>query len=244
MTERYVKWRTNHLSREFEMLVFGHAGYPMILFPTSKGHYSQNKDFGLVGSVSYLINAGRLKIYCPDGIDEQSWYNYGIHPADRVKTHMAYENIIVQDVVDLAMRETGHTSVGVGGCSFGAYHAANTAFRHPDKVRYLITMGGAFDIKQFIYGHYDDNCYFNNPPDYLPGMTDPWYIGKIKTMGIILGTGSNDMCLGENQRLSAILTAKGIRHWLDVRSGAGHDWPWWNAAFPVYVSQLSEVKQK
>ena len=226
------------------MLVFGHAGYPIILFPTSKGHYSQNKDFGLVGSVSYLIDSGRLKIYCPDGVDEMSWYNYGIHPADRVKTHMAYENVILQDVVDLAIRETGYPSVGVAGCSFGAYHAANTAFRHPDKVQNLITMGGAFDIKQFIYGYYDDNCYFNNPPDYLPGMIDQWYLEKISRMGIILGTGSNDMCLSENKRLSAILEAKGIGHWLDVRPDGGHDWPWWNSVFPVYVSQIQEVKLK
>jgi esterase/lipase superfamily enzyme len=50
MTEQHVRWYTPHLSRDFEMLVFGHAGYPVILFPTSLGRYYQNKDFGLIGS--------------------------------------------------------------------------------------------------------------------------------------------------------------------------------------------------
>ena len=50
MNERYIKWYTPWLNREFEMLVFGNGGgLPLILFPTSFGRYYQNKDFGLVG---------------------------------------------------------------------------------------------------------------------------------------------------------------------------------------------------
>jgi hypothetical protein len=46
MNERYIKWWTPHLSRDFEMLAFGNGGgVPLILFPTSFGRYSQNKDF-------------------------------------------------------------------------------------------------------------------------------------------------------------------------------------------------------
>jgi esterase/lipase superfamily enzyme len=57
MNERYIKWYTPYLSREFEMLAFGNGGgLPLILFPTSFGSYSQNKDFGLVGSVSGYVD--------------------------------------------------------------------------------------------------------------------------------------------------------------------------------------------
>ena len=51
MQERYIKWWTPYLSREFEMLVFGNGGgLPLIIFPTSFGRYHQNKDFGLIVS--------------------------------------------------------------------------------------------------------------------------------------------------------------------------------------------------
>lgn len=238
MQEYYHKWYTQYLSRDFEMLVFGHSGFPIILFPTSKGRYFENKDFGLVGSAWQLIESGKIKIYCPDGIDGESWYNYGIHPADRVKTHMAYERVILNDVIEFAKYETGSKSVGVAGCSFGGYHALNIAFRNPDKVSYLITMGGAYDIKQFIMGWYDDNCYFNNPPDYMNNLNDEWYLTRIKRMGIVLGTGEWDICLEENNRISRILGSKGISHWLDIRQGTGHDWPWWKEMFPHYLSQI------
>ncbi len=238
MKEEYHKWYTQYLSREFELLVFGHSGYPIIAFPTSRARYYELKDFGLIGSAAHLIESGQVKIYCPDSVDSDSWYNYSIHPADRVKTHNGYENVILNDVIEFAKYDSGFDRVALAGASFGAYHAANIAFRFPDKVGYLFCMGGAYDIKQFIMGYYDDNCYFNNPPDYLPNLNDEWYLKRIRNMGIILGTGDQDMCLQDNINLSNILNGKGIKHWLDIRHGVGHDWPWWRDMFPDYLSQI------
>jgi esterase/lipase superfamily enzyme len=106
MNERYLRWYSPWLSREFEMLAFGNGcGLPLIIFPTSFGRYYQNKDFGLVGSVSAFVDAGRVTVYCPDAIDLESFYNESINPADRMRTHNAYENVIVHDVFDFARRE-------------------------------------------------------------------------------------------------------------------------------------------
>jgi esterase/lipase superfamily enzyme len=66
MQERYIKWWTPYLSREFEMLVFGNGGgLPLIFFPTSFGRYHQNKDFGLIDSVAWFIDNNRVTVYCP-----------------------------------------------------------------------------------------------------------------------------------------------------------------------------------
>jgi esterase/lipase superfamily enzyme len=240
LKETYYKWYSNYLDREFQMLVFGHYGFPVIAFPTSQSRYYELKDCGLIESASQLINEGKVKIYCPDGVDSDSWYNYSIHPADRVKMHNGYENVILYDVYEFIKYETGINRIGVAGCSFGGYHAVNIAFRHPDKFNYVFSMGGAFDIKPFIMGYYDDNCYFNNPVDYMPNLEDSWYLDRIKQMQIILGTGDQDMCLEENKRLSGILNSKGIEHWLDIRQGAGHDWQWWREMFPEYLSRIRQ----
>ena len=105
MNERYIKWYTPWLNREFEILVFGNGGgLPLIIFPTSFGSYYQNKDFGLVGSVAGYVDSGRVTVYCPDAIDLESFYSKSIHPGDRMRTHNAYENVIVHDVFNLARR--------------------------------------------------------------------------------------------------------------------------------------------
>ncbi len=236
MTERYLRWWTPHLSRDFEMLAFGDGGgLPLILFPTSFGRYYQNKDFHLTGACASLVESGRVTIYCPDSIDLESFYNKGIHPADRMRTHNAYERVLVHDVFDLARRECGTHRVALCGASLGAYHAANIAFRHPDAVSHLITLSGAFEISSFFDGYHDENIYFNSPYEYLPNMPDPW---KFNHLGIILGTGEWDNTRQESIRLAEVLSAKGIQHWLDDRKWCGHDWTYWRDMLPYYLGSI------
>jgi esterase/lipase superfamily enzyme len=236
MNERYIKWWTPSLNREFEMLTFGYGhGLPLIIFPTSFGRHTQNKDFGLIDSIAGYIDAGLVTVYCPDSIDLDSLYNKRIHPADRMRTHNAYENVIVRDVFDYARREGSSHRVALCGASLGAYHAANIAFRHPDAVSHLISLSGAFEISDFFDGYYDENIYFNSPYRYLPNITDRW---KFNHMGIILGTGEWDNTRHESYRLSEILNSKGIHHWLDDRKWCGHDWNYWRDMLPYYLSNL------
>jgi esterase/lipase superfamily enzyme len=236
MHERHIRWYAPHLSRDFEMLVFGQGGgLPLVIFPTSFGRYYQNKDFHVIDSIAPFIDTGRVTVFCPDAIDLESFYNKSIHPADRMRTHNAYERVLVHDVFDFARREGSAHRVAVCGASLGAYHAANIAFRHPDAVSHLISLSGSFDISSFFDGYHDDNIYFNSPYQYLPNMPDPW---KYNHMGIILGTGEWDNTRDESMRLSGTLNGKGVQHWLDDRKWCGHDWNYWRDMLPYYLSKL------
>src|SRR6201981_1300953 len=151
MNERHIKWYAPWLSREFEMLAFGNGGgLPLGLYPTSFGRYYHDKVFGLVDSVAGFIDNGKSPCFCPDAIDLESFYNKSIHPADRMRTHNAYENVIVHDVFDLARRECNCHRVAVSGASLGAYHAGNIAFRHPDAVSHLISLSGSVPLSLFF----------------------------------------------------------------------------------------------
>jgi esterase/lipase superfamily enzyme len=232
--EHYHKWYSPRLGRDIEVLAFGTRGYPVILFPTSKGHYYENKDFKLIDSVNWFLDEGLVKIYCVDGIDEASWYNRNIHPADRAKNHDWYDQMLYHELVPLAQRETGVGRVATAGCSFGGYHATNFAFKHPDVVKYVFNMGAAFDIRDQMDGHYDDYVYFNNPMDFIPNAQSDYFWD----MFVVLGTGTRDMCWNANERMAEILRNKGINHWLDVRPDAEHDWPVWRQMFPHYLSLI------
>ena len=232
--EQYHKWHSPIINRDFEMLVFGHGGQPVILFPTSKGSYYQNKDQGLIESVRWFLENGKVKIYCPDSIDAMSWYNKSIHPGERAYNQSLYDQLIRNEIIPWAQHETGYAKVATAGCSFGGYHAVNIAFKHPDVTSYCFSMSGAFEMKQFTEGFYDDNIYYNNPVDFIPNDNNP----DLWNMGIILGTAEFDGCLEDNKRLSAILDKKNISHWLDIRANETHDWPVWKDMFPTYLSQI------
>lgn len=234
MKEEYHKWYSPTLSKDIEMLVFGHAGYPVILFPTTSGRYYECKDFKLIDSVKWFLDEGLVQIYCPDSINELSWYNKEIHPAERVKNHIWYDKFILDEVVSTICHEKGLSKVAVAGPSFGGYQAANFAFKHPEKVSHMFSMSGAFDIKSFMDGYYDDNVFFNNPMDFLPGSNHP----DLWNMNIVLGVGEWDICLESNQKLAKILSDKNIPFWFDERKWAEHDWPIWRQMFPHYLSKL------
>lgn len=216
------------------MMVYGHAGYPVIVFPSTKGRYYESKDFKLIDTAAWYIEQGLIQIYCPDSVDEFSWYNKSIHPAERVKNHLWYDQFILDELVGSICHEKGIPKVCVAGASFGGFHAANFAFRHPDKVSHLFSMSGAFETKSFLDGHYDDNVYFTTPVDYLPGNNHP----DLWNMNIVLGVGEWDICFDANKRLSDILSNKNIQHWYDVRKWAEHDWPLWRQMFPHYLSLI------
>lgn len=234
MKERYVRFYSQHLGRDIEMLVFGDWGYPVLVFPTTMGRYYQAKDFHLINAASWHVNSGRVKIFCVDSIDRDSWYGKHLPPWVRVHNAALYDRFLAEELIPAIQHECNTAKVAVAGCSFGGFQAANFAFKHPDKTSHLFTMGAAFDIRSFLNGHYDDNVYFNNPPDYLPNAHDP----NLWQMGIVLGTCSADFCKPDNERLSEILNAKNISHWLDVRWHGTHDWPIWREMFPEYLSRI------
>jgi esterase/lipase superfamily enzyme len=142
--------------------------------------------------------------------------------------------MLYHELVPLAQKETGVQRVATAGCSFGGYHAINFACRHPEVVKYVFTMGAAFDIKPQLDGYYDENVYFNSPMDFLPQASNPAF----NDMSIVLGTGSHDMCWDANEKMADILRKKGMNHWLDIRPNAKHDWPVWREMFPHYLSLI------
>lgn len=206
----------------------------VILFPTSMGRYYENRDFKLVESVKWFVETGKIKLYCIDSIDRDSWYAKHLHPSTRVFNHTCYDRMINEELVPMCQMESNVDKVGVAGCSFGGYHALNFAFKHPEKVAYMFSMGGAFDIKQHLGGYYDENVYFNCPPDYISDADNP----HLHDMKIVLGTSEHDFCRSENEWMSTLLHRKGINHWLDIRPFANHDWPVWREMFPNYLSKI------
>ena len=234
MKEQYFKWHSPHLDRDVEMLVFGHSGYPVVLFPTSMGSYHENKDQGLVHAAQWYIDQGLVQIFCPSSIDKESFYNKKIHPVHRIDNHAQYDKMLCHEIVEKVKDNTNSHKVAVAGCSFGGYHAANFAFRHPGYVSHVFSMGGAFNIKSFMDGFHNDDVFYNSPEDYLHGLNDH----KLWNMDICLGTSNWDICLDANLKLSKVLAQRDINHWLDIRQDREHDWPVWKEMFPHYLSRI------
>jgi len=228
MHREYHKGYSHELHRDMEYLVFGNAGKPLLVFPTSMGKFFEYEDRGMIGVLAPKIDRGELQVFCPDAVDTESWYNKGAHPGSRIWRHVQYEKYLMNEFIPFLKWKNWAPQMFVTGCSFGGYHALNFSMRHPELVSACVSMSGSFDIRNFLDGYYDDNVYFNNPIDYVANLSDNFYLSRYRQMKIVLGTADWDMCLDANVRMAAVLHAKGIPHWLDIwGDNSKHDWPLW-----------------
>ncbi len=236
MVREYHKGYSSRLGREMEVLIFGHAGQPVLVFPTSGGRFFEFEDRGMIGVLANRIDCGELQIFCVDSVDLESWYDRTAPPLWRIARHMQYEKYILDDVLPLIAERNPDRRLIAFGCSFGGYHAANIALRHPDIFTGFVSLSGTFDLTNFLGGYYDQDCYYHLPTHYLPNLTDPWYLDRFRRNRYVLATGHDDQCLTQNQQLDIILTAKQIPHQFHVwEAQNSHDWPTWQLMAQEYL---------
>jgi esterase/lipase superfamily enzyme len=219
-----------------ELLVFGHGGFPFLVFPTSMGSFFEYEDRGMVGALARKLDAGSLRLICVSTVDSESFYGRDRHPRARLDRYLAWERSLLSEVVPFA-RQVSHSDVmGATGCSFGAYHAFVMALRHPDIFTSCITMGGSFDIGRFLDGYYDEDAYLLSPPHFLPNLADPWFLDRYRANKWVLVTGENDMCRADTERVAGLLSASGVPNSLHVWGhGSHHDWPEWRKMADAYI---------
>lgn len=219
-----------------ELLVFGHAGPPYVVFPTSMGAFFEYEDGGMVGALSGKLDQGHLRLICVSTVDKETFYADHMHPRARLDRYLAYERYLIEDVIPFVRQISGGLPIGTTGCSFGAYHAFTMALRHPDVFAACVTMGGAFDITRFLSGYYDADAYLLCPPHFLPSLGDEWFLSRMRRNKWVLVTGEDDICRKDTEQAAAMLGAKGVPHSLHVWGhGSEHDWPEWKKMAGVYL---------
>ena len=224
----YEKWFSPSLGREMELLVFGHGGAAVLVFPTSMGRFYQYEDFGMVEALRGHLDRGWIQLFCLDGVDHESWYNWGARPRDRAARHEQYERYILDEALPFVRHRNRSGFLTLTGNSFGAYHAANLALRHPGLADRVVAISGAYNVPGSARGLRDQGVYYNSPVDYLPNLQDERYLAPLRRLQLhLIVGGPGDICHEGTLRLAGILGQKGLPHTLDIWESAWHDWPWW-----------------
>src|ERR1700754_1527254 len=217
MKRQYHKWYSNHLGREMEMLVFGHAGDPVLFFPTRTARFYDYEDWQVIEALRRKIEAGQIQVYCLDSVDRESFYSHHLHPSQRINRHLQYEQYVLNEVLELIQLKNPHPTVVAAGCSLGAYHAANLAFKYPHLFHKMVGMSGRYDLTtsmehfdDLFEGYRDENIYYNTPGQFIPNLEDEELIRLLKAMEIIFVVGEKDVFLESNRHISNALWSKGI----------------------------------
>jgi len=248
MNREYHKWWSPRLDRDMELLVFGHGGDRVLVFPTRGGRFYEYENLRLVEQNRQRIESGQLQLYCVDSIDSESFYCWWAHPAGRIHRHLLYEAYILEEVVPLMDLLNPVGSTIAHGCSLGAFHAANIALRHPELFQKLVAFSGRYDLTANIEhfadlfdGFYSDEVYFNTPCHFVPGLDCERRLDALKRMEIVLVIGKEDPFRENNEHLSRLLWEKGIWHALRHWDGRAHRGYYWRRMAPLYLSPTRQT---
>ena len=243
MRRRYEKIYSPALGRDVEVLAFGHFGAPLIAFPSGGGRYHDFEDNGMIGAVSHLIEAGKIKVYCTDGIDKESWLNRHIEPHWRAVRHNAFQDYFVNNLVPAIRFDCNDTTqrIGLIGCSLGAYHAANFALKFPHIFHYSLCMSGRYNLDDFGGTGDSQDLYFNNPLAYGYNLHGDAlnHIRYNTHLALVCGQGAwEGNCLTETHALADILLSKGISHERDIWGfDVEHHWHWWRKQIVYHLEK-------
>ncbi|KPJ74665.1 MAG: transposase [Deltaproteobacteria bacterium SG8_13] len=241
------RWHSAHLNREMALKVYGHWGKPYIVFPCSRGRYFDYEGMGMIAAIANFIDDGRIKLFCVDSIDAESWYDFSIPAGRRNDRHEAYVRYITTEVIPFIRSHCHQDTARVmaNGCSMGAFHAVNFFLKHPDLFEGTIALSGLYrlDRSEFgLTGHDIGAVYFNSPIHYLPDLSDPWYLEQYRCSNIIVcvGQGSWEQeAEADTRHLQSVLAEKSIPAWIDIWGfDVNHDWPWWFRQMNHFLANL------
>jgi esterase/lipase superfamily enzyme len=235
MNREYHRWHSPSLNRDMELLVFGHAGARVLVFPTSQGRFFEWEDRGMMWTLREHLDNGWLQMFCVDSVDSESWYCWWAHPSGRAYRHVQYDNYLLNEVLPFSLTKNENPFLITVGASFGGYHAMNFGLKHADKVDRILALSGLYDIRGFTGGYSDDNVYFNNPMQYIANEHEPHRLTQLQHLDIIIATGREDRLMSSARALSSVLWSKGIWHALREWDGWAHDWPYWQRMMQLYI---------
>jgi esterase/lipase superfamily enzyme len=244
MLRRYEKIYSPAIGRDMQVLAFGDYGRPLIVFPSGGGQFYDFENNGMIEAIAPLIEGGRLKVYCPESLDHESWLNHSVEPHWRAVRHNAYQDFIVNNLVPAVRHDcqTPEMQIGLAGCSLGAYHAANFALKFPHIFPYALCLSGRYDLEAICGPNGSRDVYFNNPIAYVPNLQgdDLDHVRHHAYLVLVCGQGAwEDKCLNETNRLADLLLEKNIDHKRDIWGhDVEHHWYWWAKQLDYHLSKV------
>ena len=239
MKRELASWHSPSLNKEMPIATYGDYGFALLLVPTAAADYLEYERFQLMKHLEPFIDAGHVKVFSIDSINNESWLNNNIEPWMKSARHQQWNNYVFEEVVPFIRNSSSaETPVITCGASFGALHSMNLFLKRPDIINGVIAMSGVYDLTEYTKGHYDDHVYFNSPIHYMPNLTDHSILEQIrrsKNIHIVTGSGSYEDPTASG-KFAKVLYDKGIWYELDVWGEEWpHDWDNWRAMLPHYL---------
>lgn len=242
MEKEATHWWSPRIEQEIRLVRWGHYGTPVLLFPTAGGDAEEVERFHLIGAISGLIDAGRIKVYSMDSVAGRAWIS-GNHSAEYCSLlQNRFDESIYREIVPAIRTDCRSETIEfiATGASIGAFSSVATVCRHPDVFKMAIAMSGTYDLSKYLEGRFNDDFYYSSPLHFLPNL-EGGQLDLLRTRSILMPCGEGQWeDIGESWRMASVLGAKGVPNRVDSWGTAyKHDWETWREMLPKYLDEFA-----
>ena len=84
------------IDRGMTVVQYGHYGRPVLVFPSEAGRAWDFEANGMIDAIAGLIDDGRIKVYCVDSLDADTWSDKSLPIEERALRHEIYTRWLTQ----------------------------------------------------------------------------------------------------------------------------------------------------
>ncbi len=240
MKRELTSWYSPALNMDMPIAVYGDYGFALLLVPTAAADYLEYERFQLIDTLRPFIDAGKVKVFSINSINNESWLNNNMLPEHKAIRHNQFNKYVFDEVIPFIKTNTSpETPIITCGASFGALHSMNLFLKRPDLINGVIAMSGVYDLAEYTKGYWDDQVYYNSPLHYMINLTNNTILNEIRKsrhIHILSGKGAYEDP-NASGKFARVLYDKGINYELDIwGEDMKHDWPTWRAMLPHYIA--------
>lgn len=244
MNKRVDRWYSERVHQAVNVARWGHAGQPVLLFPTAGGDFEECERFLMLKVLAPLIEAGRVRIYSVDSVSGRYWIGDGHGGGHRAWMQSMFDAFVYHELVPAIRTDCrqGDVEIVTAGASIGAFNALSMLCRHPDVFRAAVCMSGTYDLTRWMGGEHTFDFHVSSPLHFVPELKeDSQQLAFLRRRFVLLATGSGKWeAPGESWQVARALGGRGVPNRVDDWGPEwDHDWVTWRAMLPRYLDELT-----
>ena len=238
MNVEHHRWHSPALDRDMSLLVFGHAGARVLVFPTSLGtcrEWPDRRMHEVLGE--HISSRAGSSSSAWTRCTGESWYGEHLHPGARAWRHLQYDRYLLDEVLPFTAwperQPVPHHHRGeLRGVPRGLLRLPPSGPGQPDHRHERPVRHQAADRRLLRR----TTSTAANPSDFIRHEHDPGRLDALRRQDIILAIGRDDPACEDNRgALGRRSGSKGIGNALRIWDGWAHDWPYWERMIRQYI---------
>ena len=237
------RWFSSRLHTDVLVARYGHAGTPVLLFPTAGGDAEECERFLMIRVLTPLIDAGRIKVFSCDSVAGRAWISGDHSGAYKARVQNVFNEFLTEELLPAIHSDCGGAvEVISAGASIGAYNALLALLRNPQHFRLAICMSGTYDLGRWMKGQHTADLHLVSPLHFVPFLAeDSPQLARLRRRMVLLPTGEGRWeAPDESWKIANVLGARGIPNRVDLwGQDFDHDWVTWREMLPKYLEEYA-----